>query len=707
MALDLALRGKGDFPFDTSDPTSGNAAGLAQANDWWGAASCPRSIIVVAGDTFADALAAAPLSDPTDRSGQPRLQRVAAADPSFDPIGGFDRPDTAYAPIVVTTSARAGATTLAPTALLTATDLVKGGCTTAREAIIVGGTSAVPAGVESQLIAAGYREVFRVAGTDRYDTAARVAGALGTAAPSSATCTDPRADDGSTRLGWYGNAAVEYRSDPTQCQVLSRAVVLAEGGTGADALAAGWWTSWWQVPVLLTAPDGSLPPATQVALQAMDIDTVIVLGGTARVPESTVDEARRLAGAIVGRIAGADRTSTSIEMAKAFGGWRPTGKGTDFADDVVCFAPSGPDALAAGPVCARIGAAAGGSPVRALPPVTGAGAATASTGRNRPSHDAVPVIVLPVGSSTLPSSVSDFLDAAFAPDAPWCSVDLTSNCIGPGFGVIVGGTGVVPESEIGAITDLVSGGHAADLGDRSPRLDSAFPTSLDLSPVFGSVGGASGVRLCVGTGDMKDVRWLSVTSDVTRQHFLTQFDVLRAGRYGAAGTSLPTCGALESGFAGVAVAGVSMSGRTTAPTRFVVSDDGHVTLSAPIVQSGGTPAGGSTTRWSFRSPPGAVDIRQGSTGFAVTGATLDLQLSLAADPTRARAVGTATVTTANGTFTGRLTGDAVRVGSTWEVRGRCSTAPFPGGPVVGGFSATLVADGDGGGSSVSWRFDGY
>ncbi|MEA2703279.1 MAG: hypothetical protein QOD63_1224, partial [Actinomycetota bacterium] len=255
-ALGLALRGAGDFPFDTSDRTSGNAPDLAHADDWWGAGSCPRSIILIADDSAADALAADSLSDPTDKANQPRLQRVAASDPIFDPIGGFDRPDTGFAPVVVTASARSGATALSRSARVTAADVATGGCTTAREAIIVGGPTTVPVGAEAELLTLGYREVFRIAGTDRDDTAARVAAALGPSAPApGATCVDPNAADGDTRQGWYGNAVVEYRDGPTNCGLLSRSVVLADGGTGADALAAGWWTSYWQVPVLLVAPD--------------------------------------------------------------------------------------------------------------------------------------------------------------------------------------------------------------------------------------------------------------------------------------------------------------------------------------------------------------------------------------------------------------------------------------------------------------------
>ncbi len=91
LAVTLALRGKGGFPYTTSDRTSGGASSLGAASGWWGARSCPKSVIVVAGDNFADALAATSLSDPTDKGAGPLLERVAAADPLFDPIGGFAR----------------------------------------------------------------------------------------------------------------------------------------------------------------------------------------------------------------------------------------------------------------------------------------------------------------------------------------------------------------------------------------------------------------------------------------------------------------------------------------------------------------------------------------------------------------------------------------------------------------------------------------
>ncbi|MCU1379647.1 MAG: hypothetical protein JWN29_2630, partial [Acidimicrobiales bacterium] len=419
VAANLALRGKGGYPFDSPDPRTGA----------WGVGTCPRSIIVVAGDTFSDALAAASLSDPTDRSTQPRLTRVAASDPAFDPAGGLDRPDTASAPIVVTRSARQGATGLSPTARATATDLAKGACTLAREAIIVGGASSVPVAVESDLVSLGYREVFRVGGADRYDTAARVAAALGTGTGTAATaCLDSDVTDGSARTGWYGNAVAEFRPDPTTCTLLPRAVVLADGGTGADALAAGWWTSMWQVPLLLTRPDGTLPPATANALRTLSVGTIVVLGGTSRIPETTVDQAAALAGgAAVGRVAANDRYATSVAMAERFGGWWPTGNGADFAGDITCLAASGgdagwPDALAAGPWCAAASGAASdpGAPARILPP-SDVPLVSKTASHHRPAHDAVPVLLTSPGSAGLPDAVRLFLQGAFDPAATWCA----------------------------------------------------------------------------------------------------------------------------------------------------------------------------------------------------------------------------------------------------------------------------------------------
>ena len=108
LAVSLMTRGSGGFPYDTPDPYSGNAQGLSEASGWWGLGLCPRAVVIVAGDSPADAIAATPLSDATGKSSEPWLRRTEAADPLFDPIGGFSRVDTDYAPLIITTSAREG-----------------------------------------------------------------------------------------------------------------------------------------------------------------------------------------------------------------------------------------------------------------------------------------------------------------------------------------------------------------------------------------------------------------------------------------------------------------------------------------------------------------------------------------------------------------------------------------------------------------------
>ena len=289
----------------------------------------------------------------------------------------------------------------------------------------------MPRSVEPDLLSLGYTQVFRVAGVDRFDTAARVAQALGTKPVPDGTsgCVDRDVSDSSARMGWYAPSVVELRESPGACRLLGRTVVLADGGTGADALAAGWWTSFWQVPVLLTTGDGTLSAATRSALQATAVNNLIVLGGPARIPDATVNEAQSLTGAAVVRIAGADRYATAVEMAERLGGWWPTGDAADSAGSMVCLAASGgqgsnsvgwPDALGAGPLCAALNGAAAnpGAPVRALPPAAGL-SPTVTTGA-RPTRDAVPVLLVTPQSEDLPGSTQAFLAALF-PSSSWCS----------------------------------------------------------------------------------------------------------------------------------------------------------------------------------------------------------------------------------------------------------------------------------------------
>jgi hypothetical protein len=704
-AMNLVLRGDGGYPFSTSDPTSAGAASLAAAHGWWGAGTCPRSIIVVAGDTVADSLEAASLSDPTDRSSQPRVQRVAAADPTFDVPGAFDRVDTAYAPIVVTEAARAGATRLSPTARATAEDLSRGGCSTAREAILVGGSVAVPVGVEQELVSLGYREVFRVAGADRYETAAAVAGALGVGpgVADGTPCADPDSTDGSTRLGWYGNAVVEFRGTPTTCLLLSKAAVLTDGDTGADALAAGWWTSRWQVPVLLVAADGSLPPATRAALGNLGVGTLIALGGLARIPNATFEEATLLSGAHrAGQIGGPDRYATSVAMAKGFGGWNPTGVAHDSAGDIVCLAGSSgngpsasgwPDALAAGPLCARLGARSSGGPERVALPLDGPGSLVEPASRLR-SHDAVPILLTPTGAASLSEEVGSFLAASFA-SGSWCTgSSVDASCLAPGFAVVVGGAGVVPDAVENDVATRVAPGQG---GPPTPTLDGAFYTRLDMRPVF-NVG--PGGAVCVPRAGVRGARWLRVLGEAPTRSVL-QSDLVSSGI--VRGPSPPLCLTVPDRTR-LAAAALLPGGRTSTVATFDASDARYAHLSSEIMQRSGRESVGGRLNWSTEGTPGGIELLFGAAGRPLRRAALDLTLSLTS-ATSADVVGVAELESDSASLRGEFVGEGRLVDGAWQVVAAIDLAPSSVGPLRGGFRLTVTPNGTST-DQLTWVADG-
>jgi hypothetical protein len=751
LALALSVRGLGQFPFGTPDRTSGGAGSLSSANGWWGVGVCPRSVIVVAGDAAADALAASALSDPTDQSTEPLLQRTAAADPLFDPVGGFTRVDTEAAPILVTRSARDGATALSPAARRAAQDLRAGGCTTARQAIVVGGTAAVPAGVDDELLGLGYDEVFRVQGANRYATAAAVARSLGTAdrPPGVTACADPQADDGTVRMTFYANSVVEYRPSATSCEVLGRTVVLADGVTGADALAAGWWTSFWQTPVLLHDGSGSLPPATADELSTLAVDHLVVLGGTARIPESVVNEAVALTGAEVRRVAGSDRYETSVQMAQVFGGWWPTGRGQEFRGSLVCLAASSgdaadargwPDALSAGPWCgAANGAArAPGAPDRALAPTTGRLPVRSSTvgspGRDGQGHDAVPILLVPFGASTLPSSVSTLLSEAFDPGDTWCtSVAAPSGCLAPGFAIALGGPAALADGVLEQASRLVSGSSTLESGMAAPGLGAVFATGLDLTPVHG-VSGSGAWRVCAPRAGYQGARWLAVFTDATVARVLAHADVMMAGRYvtdadgveRSPGTGAPQCVTFDpAGRTEVAVRAVGLAGRAGA-TQVVSVDDARrfavvdpLTASGPVTASGvasdlDDSNGGSTLRsFTTVAPNPAVTVTQGSQSTTVNSATLTFTLVRGTNTATSSGAdlftASWTITTPLGTVAGSANGEAILDGSTWELRGVSSVTggSWNVGTGAGGFTASLSTNspGDASDDAISWQVD--
>ncbi|MBW3663103.1 MAG: cell wall-binding repeat-containing protein [Actinobacteria bacterium] len=126
-------------------------------------------------------------------------------------------------------------------------------------------------------------------------------------------------------------------------------VLLARGdeaGGYADALAGTVLAHAESAPVLMTRPD-ELPSATRTELERLDPERVLVLGGTKAVSNAVVRQVEGL-GVTAERVAGDDRAGTAAAIADRVGA-----SGTAFV--VNGFRP--PDALVAGAVAARAGAA--------------------------------------------------------------------------------------------------------------------------------------------------------------------------------------------------------------------------------------------------------------------------------------------------------------------------------------------------------------
>lgn len=176
-------------------------------------------------------------------------------------------------------------------------------------------------------------KVVRIAGQDRYETAALVA---------------------------------LDRFDPDDVDV----VYLAVGTDFPDALAGGPLAAAMDAPILLTRTD-ELPKVTADALATLDPDKVVALGGPVAISDSTVTAAGVAAGATTSRLAGSNRFATAAAIAAEL----PVGFDTVY----IATGRNYPDALAGGP-------ATGGAPIllvepTALPPATAAALAAIKPGK--------------------------------------------------------------------------------------------------------------------------------------------------------------------------------------------------------------------------------------------------------------------------------------------------------------------------------------
>lgn len=219
------------------------------------------TVYIASGTGFADAMAGSPAAS---RGLAPRTMATPEGDPA--PV------------LLVRNDSIPGATARA----LDAIDPAR--------IVVLGGTGAVSAGVEQDLAAWG--EVSRVAGDNRYETAANLA------------------------LMFGENVDTVY---------------LASGDDNAyaDALTGAARAGMENAPVLLTRP-GSLPGATANALETLNPQRVVVLGGEVAVSRAVYDQ--------VGadeRIAGADRYRTAVQVSQVHGADVPVvyiASGTDFPD---------------------------------------------------------------------------------------------------------------------------------------------------------------------------------------------------------------------------------------------------------------------------------------------------------------------------------------------------------------------------------------
>ncbi len=182
---------------------------------------------------------------------------------------------------------------------------------------VVGGNAAVSPAVRAQLTTLGY-ELNEISGANRYETAASVAAA--------------------------GNTAGGVGSFDGK-----RTAIVTTGENYPDALSAGSLAHGGRHPVLLTNA-GALPGATNLVLDALNIEQVIILGGTGAVSPA-VATAIEAKGIDVTRISGANRFGTAAALAELL--TTPPaadGFGWDGVEFVLARGTNFPDALAASQV---------------------------------------------------------------------------------------------------------------------------------------------------------------------------------------------------------------------------------------------------------------------------------------------------------------------------------------------------------------------
>lgn len=209
----------------------------------------------------------------------------------------------------------------------------------ATHAIILGGTGAVGTQVESGLRAAGITKIDRISGSNRYDTARKVAQAAARQANG----------------GWDGTALV------------------ATGTNFPDALAGSSLAAARRWPIYLADPKGA--PATLASqMKADGVKRVIILGGTGAV-SAAYEGALRSAIADTTRLYGSNRYETGVKIAQYGVG----SAGLVWDGTSVATGENYPDALAGGMLAAKKGSVIVLTTPKSLAPSTGSALGAAKT----------------------------------------------------------------------------------------------------------------------------------------------------------------------------------------------------------------------------------------------------------------------------------------------------------------------------------------
>ncbi len=271
------------------------AAGLAPA----GPASAAAAVERIAGPSrIATAVRIAQTSHPDGAE----AVVLARADAYADALAGGPLAASLDAPVLLTGSGDLDG--------VAADEITRLG---AARVVLLGGPAALGEAVETALHLRGVHEIERVAGPNRFATAAAIA----------------------VRVGGTGAYLAEgANADP------------ARGWP--DALAVSPLAAFERRPVLLTA-GGALPADTARALEELGTTDLTVVGGTAAVPAAVEAEAAALVDR-VDRVAGASRYETAAALLA-----RAEAAGMTTTTAWVASGAGWPDALVAGPAAARDG----------------------------------------------------------------------------------------------------------------------------------------------------------------------------------------------------------------------------------------------------------------------------------------------------------------------------------------------------------------